>query len=106
MSTATLPQRNEIPEDLTWNLGTIYPSDAAWEQDFQRVSGMLPRIRQFEGRLGSSAATLLEALSTRDAAGEVLGRLYVYATMRWHENTANSTYQALADRATTLASDF
>ncbi|HEX6817693.1 MAG TPA: oligoendopeptidase F [Ktedonobacterales bacterium] len=106
MSTATLPQRHEIPVEQTWNLGTIYATDAAWEQDFQRVSLMLPKIRQFEGRLGSSAQTLLDALTTRDAAGEVLGKLFVYATMRWHENTANSTYQALADRVNTLASDF
>ncbi len=106
MSTATLPQRHEIPEKQTWNLGTIYATDAAWEQDFQRVAGMLPRIGQYTGRLGSSAQTLLEALSVRDEAGEILGKLFVYANMRWHENTANSTYQALADRVTTLASDF
>src|SRR5579884_2257920 len=106
MSTATLPQRHEIPEEQTWNLGTIYSSDAAWEQDFQRVSSMLPRVGQFAGRLGSSAKTLLEALSARDQAGEILGKLFVYANMRWHEDTANSTYQALADRVNTLASDF
>lgn len=104
-SVTTLPKRNEIPKDQTWELESIYPTDADWEGDFAQVSAQLPEIRAFEGRLGESAEILLAALRLRDAANETLGRLVVYATMRMHEDSANSTYQALADRATTLAND-
>src|SRR5260221_280762 len=104
-SVTTLPKRNEIPKDQTWELESIYPTDADWERDFAQVSAQLPEIRAFEGRLGESAEILLAALQLRDAANETLGRLVVYATMRMHEDSANSTYQALADRATTLAND-
>src|SRR5262245_21890606 len=100
-----LPKRNEVPQEHTWNLESIYPTDAAWEADFARVTAMLPEVRAFEGSLSTSGATLLDALRHRDAAYEILGRLFVYATMRMHEDSANSTYQALADRATTLAND-
>src|SRR5689334_4557754 len=104
-SVTTLPKRNEIPKDQTWELESIYPTDADWERDFAQVSAQLPEIRAFEGRLGESAEVLLAALQLRDAANEKLGRLVVYATMRMHEDSANSTYQALADRATTLGND-
>jgi oligoendopeptidase F len=101
----TLPKRNEIPKEYTWNLESIYATDADWERDFTHVVSLLPEIRAFEGRLGESGQTLLDALRTRDNAFEIWGRLFVYATMRMHEDSANSTYQALADRATTLAND-
>jgi oligoendopeptidase F len=67
---------------------------------------MLPTLAGYQGRLGESAQALLEGLRARDAAAEPLGRIVVYANMRQHEDTANSAYQALADRATTLATQF
>lgn len=32
--TNALPLREEVPENLTWDLTTIYPNDEAWEQAF------------------------------------------------------------------------
>ncbi len=101
----SLPKRGEVPTAYTWNLESIYATDADWEADFARVVALLPEVRAFQGRLSESGEVLLEALQRRDAAYEVWSRLFVYATMRMHEDSANSTYQALADRATTLAND-
>jgi oligoendopeptidase F len=106
MSTPTLPARSELPTAYTWELESIFATDAEWESAFTRVSGTLPQLGTFAARIGESAATLLEAIKLRDSAGELLGRVIVYAHMRQHEDTANSTYQALADRATTLAAEF
>lgn len=33
----SLPKRNEIPIEETWRLEDIFPSDEAWEQEFQEV---------------------------------------------------------------------
>src|SRR5579859_7457197 len=101
----TLPSRSEIPHEYTWNLASIYPTDSQWEADFARVTALLADIRAFEGRMGESGEVLLQALQVRDSASELWGRLFVYANMRMHEDSANSTYQGLADRATTLAND-
>jgi oligoendopeptidase F len=107
MTTAqTLPRRAEIPVELTWDLTTIYTADVAWEADFARVAAQLPGIAAYAGRLSDSAATMREAFTSRDSAAETLGKLFVYANMRLHEDSANSTYQGLADRVTTLANDF
>ncbi|MFI5272974.1 MAG: oligoendopeptidase F [Ktedonobacterales bacterium] len=104
-SAQTLPTRSEIPAEFTWNLTSIFPSDDAWETDFTRVQALLPRIEAFRGRLGESGAVMLDAFRVRDSAYELWGRLFVYANMRMHEDSGNSTYQALADRATTLGND-
>ncbi|HKT39624.1 MAG TPA: oligoendopeptidase F, partial [Ktedonobacterales bacterium] len=104
-SATTLPKRSEIPTEYTWKLETIYATNDIWEADFARVTALLPDIRAYEGRLGESGTTMLAAFKVRDTAYEVWGRLFVYANMRMHEDSANSTYQALADRSTTLAND-
>ncbi|MEO7001925.1 MAG: oligoendopeptidase F, partial [Ktedonobacterales bacterium] len=107
MTTAqALPKRTEVPTELTWNLESIFPSDAAWEEEFTQVAALLPGVAAYEGRLDESAAVFLEAMTKRDEVAERLGRLFVYAHMRLHEDSANSRYQALADRAVTLANDF
>lgn len=102
----TLPKRSAVAREFTWNLESIYASESAWEADFARVADMLPGVREYQGRLDSSAQALYEGLTRRDRASELLGRVLVYAHMRLHEDSANNTYQALADRVTTLANDF
>ncbi|HEX6540307.1 MAG TPA: oligoendopeptidase F [Ktedonobacterales bacterium] len=101
----TLPKRSDVKIEDTWELETIYPTNEAWEADFSRVSAMQPGLSELQGHLGESAQTLLEALKRRDAAGEILGRLFVYAYMRLHQDSTDNTYQAMADRVTTLAND-
>src|SRR5512146_2336878 len=106
VTTSTPPKRSEVPTEHTWNLETIYPTDAAWEADFQRLTAMLPQVASFQGHLAESAQVLLQAFRTRDEATQILGHLFVYAHMRLDQDTANSVYQALNDRATTLANEF
>ncbi len=102
----TVPPRSEIPIQETWDLESIFATDAVWEDNFTYVSDQLPKLRSLQGSLGQTAAALLHALKLRDQVGEVLGRLLVYATMRFHEDTTRAQYQALADRAMTLAAEY
>ncbi len=103
MATAeVLPKRSEVATEYTWNLESIYPTDAEWEADFARLAGSLPEVQSFQSKLGESGSSLLAAFTARDNAYELLGKLYVYAHMRLDEDTANGTYQALNDRVTTL----
>jgi oligoendopeptidase F len=102
----TVPPRSEIPVEMTWNLATIFATDAVWEENFTFVSQQIPTLRALQGSLLQSAQGLLQALRMRDQAGEVLGRLVVYATMRFHEDTTRMHYQALSDRVMSLAAEF
>jgi oligoendopeptidase F len=104
--TATIPTRNEVPVELTWDLESIFATDELWEENFAYVSKQLPTLAQLQGSLAQSASGLYKALQLRDKLGEIYGRLMVYATMRFHEDTTRPTYQALADRVTALAAEF
>ncbi|MDR1885718.1 MAG: oligoendopeptidase F [Synergistaceae bacterium] len=98
-----VPPRSAIPEEFKWRLSDIYTSDAGWEEDCLRVRAALPELAAMRGTLGESAANILRCLRLQDEISMTLGRLYAYAHMKSHEDTSDSVYQALSDRATTLS---
>lgn len=97
-----VPRRGEIPERYRWELESLYPTDAQWEADLTRVTGLLPNLRALQGRAADAPDQFLAALRLRDEVQRLAERLFVYAHLRRSEDSTNHTYQALADRATAL----
>ncbi len=100
------PLRKDIPERFLWNLGAIFPNDEAWERVFSDVENEAGTFSSFRGNLFSGPERLLEFLRAEEKTGEKAGKLYAYATMKSHEDTALSLYQGMADRAGTLLASF
>jgi oligoendopeptidase F len=98
----TLKKRGDIPTEYTWNLESIFPSNDDWERDFQALQRRLPELEALKGTLAQSGQALLAVLRKRDELYKQLERLYVYASMRKDEDTTNSMYQGMADRAMQL----
>lgn len=101
---AELLTRQDVTVEETWNLESIYETNEAWEEEFESVKAMLPLMVDYKGRLAKDDGTLFEGLQLRDEISRRLHKLYTYAHMRYDENTADSFYQAMNDRARTLAS--
>lgn len=97
-----LKKRHEVPDEHKWDLDSVYASVDAWEKDYERVEAMLPELTAFQGRVGESAANLLQVLKTRDEVSKLLEQVVVWARMKEDEDTANSTYQALSARSRSL----
>ncbi|KAA0546529.1 oligoendopeptidase F [Bacillus sp. BGMRC 2118] len=97
-----LPTRSEVRLEDTWRLEDIYVTDEAWEAEFLEVKALIPRAAEFEGKLGESADTLLQLLTYQDDVLLKMGKLYTYAHMRYDQDTTNSHYQGLNDRASNL----
>ncbi len=102
-NSGALPSRQEIPEQYKWRLEDIYPSDEAWEQDFNNAQKMAAEIEAYRGKLGESGRSLLEAFRLEDNLQELMERIYTYARMRRDEDNANPVYQALTDRGENLS---
>ncbi len=98
-----IPQRADIAAHHKWRLEDIYPTHAAWEEDFRRVEDRVPELAAFHGRLATSGATLLAALETWDGIGRILGALVTYAGMRRDEDNRVALHQGMVDRVTALA---
>jgi len=98
----TLTKRSDVPKDYTWDLESIFLTQDDWEQVFQSLVRRLPELEALQGMLASSGQSLLRVLQQRDEVFEQLETLFVYAAMRRDEDTTNSKYQAMFDRAMQL----
>ncbi|WP_237563743.1 oligoendopeptidase F [Halalkalibacter okhensis] len=98
-----LQKRDEVPVEKTWDLEAIFKTDEEWEKEFKEIQIMLPYLEACKGTLADSAVTLFVALEKQNEISEKLGRLYAYAHMRNDQDTSNSFYQGLNDRASSLA---
>lgn len=99
-----LPERKDIPVEDTWRLEDIFATDQAWEEEFKNIQDSLPKGEQYRGKLGESADVLWDALQFQDEITERLGRLYTYSHMRYDQDTGNTFYQGMDDRAKNLYS--
>jgi len=97
-----VPERPDVNERYKWNLELIYPSLEAWEKAFSDVEAKLSALSAFSGKIYNSAF-LLSYLKNNEAVSEELGKLYVYANMKSHEDLRVTVYQGLADRAENLS---
>ncbi|HKF37119.1 MAG TPA: oligoendopeptidase F, partial [Ktedonobacteraceae bacterium] len=98
----TLMKRGDIPHEYTWDLESIFPGDGDWEDSYKTLQQRLPEVEALKGTLAQSGEALLEVLQKRDELFEQLESLFVYASMRKDEDTTNSKYQGMYDRAMQL----
>jgi len=109
-ATSTLPpqteerDRSKIPDDQKWDLSPIYASDNAWRVAKEKLSAEIPRLRQFQGKLATSASSLVDALDLQSDLDKELTRLFVYASMHSDEDTRVSHYQGMEQEMIQLGS--
>ncbi len=98
----TMTKRSDIAKEFTWDLESIFSTDDDWGQSFQSLVRRLPQLEALKGTLANSGQSLLHVLQQRDETFEQLETLFVYASMRKDEDTTNSRYQGMFDRAMQL----
>lgn len=94
-----IPKRNEVPQEQTWNLQDIFPSDEAWFAEYDALNDMAGKITSFRGKLGESAQTLLDYFRQQDEISVRLSKLFGYASCKGDEDTGNAYYQDMRGKA-------
>lgn len=101
-----LPKREELPEELTWDLKSIYESDESFEESFSNFEENLQGLLAYQGTLTDGADQLLLALENILASSRHLENLHLYAHLKNDQDTSNAKYQELYDRVRSLSSQF
>ncbi len=99
MSRKALPERKDIPVELTWDLTLIYPDSDAWEKDFIRLDELVKDFNAYRGKLSESAVILNDAIAALDNMERLLEKLYTYAHLKHDEDTAEPAAKSLENRA-------
>ncbi|GCF94031.1 oligoendopeptidase F [Enterococcus florum] len=97
-----LPKRDEVPEQLTWDLTKIFLNEEAFEKSFQALSEELEGAKHVRGTLGQSAEKFLAGIEYVLDIYRKAEVIYVYAHLKNDQDTANTVYQALYARASSL----
>jgi oligoendopeptidase F len=98
--------RSKIPDKYKWNLADIYPDVATWRAAKDKLAAELPKIRSYQGTLGSSPKALADALEHMSRLDKELSRLYVYASMLADQDTRESEPQGMQQEMQQLAASF
>ncbi len=99
----SLPARSEIPQELKWDVESVFSDDEAWEQAYTECAKLSEKADSYRGKLGKSADSLADFLHYQDTVCQKLEKLYLYANMKQDEDNANPIYQGLSDKIQGLA---
>lgn len=90
--------RDQIPQEDTWALEDLYPSDESWEQALSALTARQAEAAAFAGKLGESGETLcafLHLVEDVDGQSELLAN---YAMRKADQDTRNAAYQAMVGK--------
>ena len=99
----TLPSRAEVPQELKWDVESVFADDESWEKAFKECEAELAKAADFRGTLGDSSKRLAEFLAYQDDICQKLEKLYLYAHMKQDEDNTNAVYQGLNAKIQSLA---
>ena len=99
MDVSIIPERNEIPEEYTWDLRDLFPGDEAWTAEFQALTALPAEIAAYAGTLGERPGRLLDWLKLSDEVGVRLEKLLGYASRKSDQDIADGFYQDMRSKA-------
>jgi len=95
-------KRTEVPQEHRWKLEDLYENGAAWDQEYSQVKKLSGEIAGYQGKL-LDASSIARCFALDDEISLLTERLYVFANMRHHEDTAEPKYQALSEKSKKLS---
>lgn len=100
--TKQLPTREEVPEELTWDLTKIYKDDVEFERAFSEIAVDLKEAEKYQGTLANGAKAFLDAIEYVLSIARKIEKLSVYSHLKNDQDTANTVYQGLYAKANNL----
>lgn len=101
-----LKRREEVKTEDTWNMEDLFVSDEAWEEEYKSLEGLCDTLAGYKGKLFQSAEIMNAFFEVYEKASLILERVYVYAGQKYHEDTTNSKYQGLSQRADAIMAKY
>jgi oligoendopeptidase F len=98
--------RSKIPDRYKWKLTDIYPSDDAWKAAKEDLTRRIPSVKQYRGKIASSAAALLGCFSLVSDLSKEFARLNTYAGLSSDMDTRESRYLSMVQDMGQISSDF
>ena len=93
-----IPTRDQVPQSDKWDLSTLFKSDDDWEKALSQITPMAEKLQTFQGRLGESKESLLEALKLNEELWKNLELVSNYASLMHNADESDSSATDKAGR--------
>ena len=104
-SIAVAAEDKPVAEKYRWNLADLYPTPAAFDAARQGLAGRLAELDAHRGTLGTSPASMKDALDLYFGLSKELARVGGYASLRSDEDTRVPANLAARQEVQQLAAD-
>lgn len=96
--------RDEIDDKYKWDLSQIYKTEDEWLKDFEYVKASGDKYLEFKGKL-NNADNILNYFKFDEEFSKKADSLYMYAALKFDEDTSNSKYQELKGKIEKVLTD-
>ena len=93
------PLRSEIANEDKWRIQDLYATDESWEADYNKCLENAQVECKYKGKMSDSADNFYNALKESDDVDLLIENVYVYAFMKYYEDTTNPKYQEMSGKA-------
>ncbi|WP_238918471.1 oligoendopeptidase F [Clostridium sp. YIM B02555] len=100
-----LRKREEIEDKFKWNINKIYTNIETWEKDFESLKSQAMKLNEYSGKL-TNGEKILEYLKFNEEISRKAENLFIYAHLKYDEDTSNTTYQALMSKIDIYMAEF
>jgi len=87
--------RSKVKKNQTWNAESVFATPDDFDIEVQNILDTLPEIKKFQGHLGESVDTFLEAFKAMDALEKRSMKVRVYGAL-------SSAVDAIDDKAAAM----
>ena len=94
--------REEVREEDKWNLELIYNNLDSYNKDYKKLEKMLTILEKDSKNLLKDSSSFNKYFEDSETFVRTLDKMFTYAHCKKDEDTANSTYQELYDKAVLL----
>ncbi|WP_192043433.1 oligoendopeptidase F [Paenibacillus lycopersici] len=95
-------KRSETAPEYHWKLEDLFADQSAWDKEYAQAKEQMKGVAAFQGKL-ADPAQLKACFQLEDDLSLKVERLYVYANMKHHEDTAEPSFQALSEKSKKLS---
>ena len=102
----TVPTREEVPIDSTWNHESVFPSFDAWREEYQAALAKISEIESYQGTLAQGPERLAQWFDFHQAFARRVWTLYMYPVMWQACDGNNEEIKGMVGQAQGLAGQF
>lgn len=103
---SSVPTRQKIPAEQTWNDKSVFDSFDAWKAEYKAVSQSLSEIEAFKGTLSDSPERLKDWFDTFTTIARRIWKVYMYPSLWIECDNTNESIKGMFGQARGLMGQF